>query len=70
MDYTVETILREPEVRRRTSLARSTRWALERDGLFPKRVKLTCRAVGWKESEVAAWIEARDRVGDTDRESV
>ncbi len=68
MDNTVEIILREAEVRRRTSLARSTRWTLEREGRFPKRVRLTGRAVGWRSSEITAWIRARDRVGDADAE--
>jgi len=30
---------------------------------FPKRVVLSRRAVGWKFSEVQAWIEGRSTVG-------
>lgn len=30
---------------------------------FPKRVVLSRRAVGWKFSEVQAWIESRSTVG-------
>ena len=34
-------------------------WRLEKKGKFPKRVKLGPSRVGWVESEVIAWIEAR-----------
>lgn len=30
---------------------------------FPKRVQLSRRAVGWRLSEVQAWIESRSTVG-------
>lgn len=30
---------------------------------FPKRVVLSSRAVGWRLSEVQAWIESRSTVG-------
>ena len=32
---------------------------LERDGRFPRRVKLGECRVGWLESEIDAWIESR-----------
>ena len=58
-----ERILRVPEVLKRTGLGRTTLWQLERDGLFPKRVKLSGsrgRAVGYRASEVARWIAERE----------
>ena len=30
---------------------------------FPKRVVLSRRAVGWRMSEISAWIESRSTVG-------
>ena len=33
-------ILREPEVHRRTGISRVMRWKMERDGRFPRRIKL------------------------------
>lgn len=51
-----ERIVRLPEVREMTGLAASSIWELEQKGKFPKRRKLTKRAVGWLESEVSAWI--------------
>jgi prophage regulatory protein len=36
-------------------------YRLEAAGLFPPRVKVGGNRVAWRESEVAAWIEARER---------
>jgi prophage regulatory protein len=52
-------ILREPEVSELTGLSRTTRWRLAKKGRFPAPVPLSEHAVGWKESELQAWIEAR-----------
>ena len=52
-------ILRDADVRERTGLSRTTRWRLNRRGKFPAAVPLTERAIGWRESEIAAWIDAR-----------
>ena len=32
---------------------------LEKDGLFPRRIKLGQNAVAWFEDELDAWLEAR-----------
>jgi prophage regulatory protein len=56
-------ILRDSQVKEITGLSRVTRWRLERDGQFPKRVQLGKRAVGWREDEIEAFIENRPRVG-------
>jgi prophage regulatory protein len=52
-------ILREAEVKERTGLSRSTRWRLERKGLFPKRVLLTSHAKGWLDDDINEWIRSR-----------
>ena len=55
-------LLRIAEVKKLTGLGRTTIWQLGRDGLFPKRVKLSGargRAVGWHESEVRQWVANR-----------
>ena len=54
-----ERIVREPECHQRTGLSRSTRWRLERAGLFPRRRRLSLSCSGWLESELAAWMAAR-----------
>ena len=52
-------ILRRDEVIIRTGLSRTTLWRLERDGQFPKRLRLSRNAVGWNAREVARWLAAR-----------
>ncbi len=57
-------ILRDPDLDERTGLSAEHRRKLELNGLFPQRFKLvpgTGRngAVGWLESEIVSWIEAR-----------
>ena len=36
-------------------------WRLERDGRFPKRIKIGPNRVAWQLSEILAWIEAKAR---------
>lgn len=54
-----ETILRRPAVETRTGLSRSTLYAMMARSEFPRPVRLGQRAVGWRESDVAAWLESR-----------
>jgi prophage regulatory protein len=51
--------LRIAEVERVTGLPRSTIYEMVPKGLFPKQVRLSPRAVGWLESEIAEWQAAR-----------
>lgn len=51
--------LRRRDVEARTGLSRSTLYAMMAQGTFPRPVRLGERAVGWPESEIAAWLEAR-----------
>ncbi len=48
-------IIREDECRRMTGLSRTTRYRWEKRGDFPKRVRLSPGAVGWRLSEIVAW---------------
>lgn len=52
-------ILRRPEVEARTGLSRSTLYDWMKKGLFPLPVKLGSRLVGWKDTDVQAWIDAQ-----------
>lgn len=52
-------IVREPECRKITGLSRTRRYELEQLGRFPRRVKLSDRACGWRLRDVNAWIESR-----------
>ena len=58
-------IVRRDELTRRVGYCLGHIYRLERAGLFPRRVQLGPRSVGWLEEEVEGWIrqrvEARDR---------
>ena len=54
-------ILSPSEVVKRTGLSRVTLWRLEKSGKFPKRVNMTDSRVGWIETDIDNWIEARPR---------
>ena len=60
--------MREPEILRVRDLtallgvARSTIWKWTKDGAFPAPVRLggqTSRMIGWRRSDVEAWIRSR-----------
>lgn len=53
-------ILHRPEVEDTVGLSRSTIYALIAAGDFPKPLKLGKRAVGWRQSEVDAWLNSRE----------
>jgi prophage regulatory protein len=54
-------ILRFAELSRKVGLQRTAIYAAIDAGKFPRPVKLTERASGWRESEVDAWIAARQQ---------
>ena len=51
--------IREPECEHTSGLSRTTRWRLERAGLFPKRHQISPNAVAWLESEIQDWLRER-----------
>ena len=51
--------VREAERKLITGLGRVTWWRLEREGLVPRRRKLSANAVGWLESELLQWVHER-----------
>ncbi len=38
-----------------------TLWRWEREGIFPKRIKIGRRSVAWLESEVEEWFASREK---------
>jgi prophage regulatory protein len=52
-------IIGSAELMRRIPFSGVHIWRLERQGRFPKRIKLGSHRVGWALDEVVAWIEAR-----------
>lgn len=51
--------LRIRDVLQRVGLSRSTVYAYVHAGLFPKPLRLGARAVGWMESDIDAWLQAK-----------
>lgn len=54
-----ERILRLPEVKKITGLSTSTLYLWMDQDKFPKSVNLGNRSVGWLESDVSGWLQAR-----------
>ena len=52
-------ILRKPAVIERVALSGTTLWRLERAGKFPKHLQLGANSIGWRESDIEAWIAER-----------
>lgn len=52
-------IIRLEQVCRITGLSKSLVYQMEADDRFPKRIRLTERAVGWIEGEVQGWLAER-----------
>lgn len=60
---TPDRILRRPEVEHLTGLSRATIYRQIKANLFPRPLPLTRRLVGWRESQITAWIEGRKTDG-------
>lgn len=54
-----ERFLRLSDVKKRTGLSRSTIYLNITNGKFPSNINLGPRCVGWLESEIEAWMQAR-----------
>ena len=52
-------LLRLPAVLELTGLGRSTLYVLMRRGEFPSPVRISVRAVAWRQFEVVDWINSR-----------
>ncbi len=52
-------ILRRPDVEAATGLSRSAIYAGMKVGSFPRPVSLGPKAVGWRTSDIFAWLEQR-----------
>ena len=56
-----DVLLTRPEVERCTGLSRSTIYRKMRDGTFPVPLKVSARAVRWRESDIRAYVDSRPR---------
>ncbi|MDA1023661.1 MAG: AlpA family phage regulatory protein [Proteobacteria bacterium] len=58
-DPTEDQIILAPELKERVPYSPMQIWRKERDGSFPKRIRLGANRVGWSLNEVLQWIEDR-----------
>jgi prophage regulatory protein len=54
----VDEILRLEEIKKLTKKSKSSIYADIASGLFPAPVKIGVRAVGWKTSQIANWLDS------------
>jgi prophage regulatory protein len=54
-------IIREKELSQRLGISSATLSRWERSGLFPKRIKVGIRMVGWRSSAVDQWLSEREQ---------
>ena len=54
-----ENLLRLPAVETLTGLKRSSIYFFVKGGSFPKPLRLSARAVAWRESDIAQWQATR-----------
>jgi prophage regulatory protein len=52
-------ILRRRAVEARTGLKRSTIYFQMNAGTFPRPIRLGAKAVGWRETDIDAWLATR-----------
>ncbi|HZJ91694.1 MAG TPA: AlpA family transcriptional regulator [Thiopseudomonas sp.] len=55
----LNTLIKLPEVKRRTTLSTSEIYRRLEAGTFPRQIKLGAKAVAWLESDIHAWIDER-----------
>ena len=56
-----DVLLTRREVERRTGLSRSTLYRKMREGTFPVPLKISDRAVRWRERDIRAYVDSRPR---------
>jgi len=67
--------MKEPQILRRDSVlfycgitGNSSLYDLMKEGLFPKPVKIGKRAVGWRKSDLDAWLDGLEYTTDHENE--
>ena len=56
-------VLRLREVSLLTRLSKATIYRLLNSGGFPRPIRLSARAVGWRTEEIDEWLDGRERAG-------
>jgi prophage regulatory protein len=59
-------VIRLPEVERRTGFSRPTIYRLMQAGTFPHFVRIGARSIGWVEEEIDRYVESKIATRDRD----
>lgn len=54
-----EKFLRFGTVADLVGLSRTTIWRLEKEGSFPKRIRLGTNTIAWRELEISEWMDLK-----------
>jgi prophage regulatory protein len=57
-EQTSPRIIRKKEVILLTGLSQASIYRLMASNDFPKQIQITCKSVGWIESDIISWIES------------
>jgi len=60
-------LLRIRDVLAIIGVSRASLYRLLQSGQFPRPVKISERAIAWREQEIAEWVETRPRLGGAPR---
>jgi prophage regulatory protein len=52
-------VIRKPELLNMVGLSDPTIWRMEKNGTFPKRIRLGGNSCGWLENEITFWLSER-----------
>jgi prophage regulatory protein len=55
----LDRLLTLPQVRQIVPYSAMHLWRLEKDGKFPRRIKVGPNRVAWSQSEISKWVEVR-----------
>ena len=56
-------IIRPCHLPQAVGLSTTTVWRERRDGRFPAAIKLSKSAIGWRRTDIQAWLSERARTG-------
>jgi prophage regulatory protein len=63
-------VFRPKEVIKIVGKSRSQLWRDEKEGKFPRRVKIGARAVGWLRSDILSWLQGLKEQGTQNCEQI
>ena len=60
-------IIRKPELAKILGVSKQTIWRMQKRGDLPSRIQISKRVVGWRETDIEAWLDSRPEVENQDQ---